>query len=87
MFQLGCSNLIGTKMLKKYMHGYLMHLKLYNKHQEKINIINSAAARQKKIADSISNEAPVRVETKEVVEDPRFMTMKDNPEFFEDKHS
>lgn len=46
------------------MHGYLMHLKLYNKHQEKINMINSAAARQKKIADSISNEVPMRVETK-----------------------
>jgi len=29
--QLGASNLIGGKMLKNYMHGYLMHLKLYNK--------------------------------------------------------
>jgi len=29
--QLGATNLIGGKMLRNYMHGYLMHLKLYNK--------------------------------------------------------
>jgi ribosome biogenesis protein ENP2 len=42
IFELGCTNLIGTKMLKEYMHGYLMHLKLYNKFQDKLQMINYA---------------------------------------------
>lgn len=31
------------------MHGYLMHLRLYNKFQEKLDMINYAEARKKKI--------------------------------------
>ena len=37
---LGCENLINTRMLKEHMHGFLMHDKLYNKLKDKIESAN-----------------------------------------------
>ena len=34
---LNCSNLIGTKMVKSHLHGFLMHNKLYEKLKAKSN--------------------------------------------------
>ena len=34
--KLNCTNLIGSKLLKSYLHGYLMHIKLYQKLYSKI---------------------------------------------------
>lgn len=31
IYDLDCQNLVGTRLLKPYLHGYLIHLKLYNK--------------------------------------------------------
>ncbi len=40
VYELGCENLINTKMLKEYMHGYLMHLRLYNKLKAKVDAVD-----------------------------------------------
>jgi ribosome biogenesis protein ENP2 len=65
--ELGCSNLVGTKMLKPSMHGFLMHLKLYNKIRVKLELANYAEARKKRIEEEVDGERPVRVENKQIV--------------------
>lgn len=64
-----------------------MHLRLYNKFQSKLDLINYAEARKKKIEQEVENQAPVRIEAKETVDDDRFNLMKNNPEFAIDKYS
>ena len=59
--ELGCSNLIGTKMLKEYMHGYLMHLKLYNRLKDKIELLNYKKNRDNVIEKRIQEEVPVAI--------------------------
>ena len=51
--ELGCSNLIGTKFLKEYLHGYLMHLKLYSKLKDKIDLINYKSERDRKVESEV----------------------------------
>ena len=87
VFELGCSNLVNTRLLKEYMHGYLMHIKLYNKVQHKLENINYAEQKQKAIKDKVESEAPRRIEEKEEVEDERFAVMKNNPNFEINKYS
>jgi len=37
---LKATNLLGTPMLKPHLHGYLMHMKLYNKLKAKTEVFN-----------------------------------------------
>lgn len=87
VFELGCTNLIGTKMLKEYMHGYLMHLRLYNKVKAKLELINYKESRSQRITQAVEDELPKAIEDKEIVVDDRFTMMKGNPEFKVDKLS
>ena len=48
--ELGCENLLNTKMLKEYMHGYLMHEKLYDKLRDKIDQADVVERQEKKVA-------------------------------------
>lgn len=41
-------------MLKEYMHGYLMHLKLYNKLKDKIEQANILERRKKRVEDIVN---------------------------------
>ena len=43
--ELGCENLINTRMLREHMHGYLMHEKLYNKFRDQIENADIAQRR------------------------------------------
>lgn len=69
------------------MHGYLMHVKLYNKVQSKLEMINYKEGREKRVTKAAEEEIPKAVEEKEVEMDERFGIMKDNPEFKVDRLS
>lgn len=64
-----------------------MHLRLYNKFQSKLDLINYAEARKKKIEQEVESQAPVRIEAKEAIDDDRFNLMKNNPDFAIDRYS
>ena len=74
IYDLGCEGLINTKMLKEHMHGYLMHLKLFNKLKSKMEGISYLEQRQQRIEKEAEKDLPKRVqEKKEAVEkDNRF---------------
>ena len=59
--ELGCENLINTKMLKEYMHGYLMHLRLYNKLKDKLEQANIVERRKKKVEELVNQEMPKKI--------------------------
>ena len=62
------------------MHGYLMHLKLFNKLKDKLFNANILEQKKRNIEKLVNEEMPKKVESKEVIEDDRFH-VKDNPEF------
>ena len=64
VFELGCTNLLGTKMLKEYMHGYLMHLRLYNKVKGKLELINYNQSRSNRVTKAAEDQAPKAVQEK-----------------------
>jgi ribosome biogenesis protein ENP2 len=80
VFELGCENLVNTKMLKEYMHGYLMHLKLFNKLKDKLHNADLLEKRKRKIDELVNQDLPKKIEVKESVQDSRFQ-INDNPDF------
>lgn len=62
VYELGCENLINTKMLKEYMHGYLMHLRLYNKLKAKVDAVDYQSKVQTQVEKDLNKSLPTRVE-------------------------
>lgn len=84
VYELGCENLINTKMLKEYMHGYLMHLRLYNKLRAKVDAVDYQSKIQVQVDKDLNKTLPIRVEKviEPVKEDNRFaVSMKSDPDF------
>ena len=87
VYELGCENLISTKMLKQYMHGYLMHLRLYNKLKAKVDAVDYKYKVQEQIDKELTKSLPVRIQNNDdrkesSVTNNRFTNlMKDNPDF------
>jgi hypothetical protein len=48
-------------MLKEYMHGYLMHLRLYSKLKDKLDAINIQDKRKKIVEDEVVKDLPKRI--------------------------
>ena len=66
------------------MHGYLMHLRLYNKLKSKVDAVDYHAKLQAQVDKDLTKLLPTRVEKIQpvVVQDNRFTTMmKDNPAY------
>jgi len=59
--QLGLSNLIGTSMLRAYMHGYFCDARLYNKAKALMNPFAYDEYRKKKIKEKMDEERTHRV--------------------------
>lgn len=58
---LGATSLIGTPMLKAYMHGFFVEIKLYNKLRAVSNPMEYEEYRKKKIADKIAEKTQSRI--------------------------
>ena len=58
---LGLSNLIGTNVLRAYMHGYFMDIRLYKKAKLITEPFNFEEFKQRKIKEKIENERENRV--------------------------
>jgi hypothetical protein len=48
-------------MLKEYMHGYLMHLRLYNKLKAKVDAVDYQSKLQAQLDKDLSKTLPTRV--------------------------
>uniref|UniRef100_A0A5S6R026 NUC153 domain-containing protein n=1 Tax=Trichuris muris TaxID=70415 RepID=A0A5S6R026_TRIMR len=59
--QLGLSNLIGTSLLRAYMHGYFMDARLYNKAKETVNPFAFDEYRRQKVREKLDEERKNRV--------------------------
>lgn len=53
MFELGCDNLINSRLLKEYMHGYLMHLKLYNRMRSKFEAVDVQSRKERRLKEKV----------------------------------
>jgi ribosome biogenesis protein ENP2 len=97
--ELGASGLIGTAMLKSYMHGYFMEMKLYSKLRAVSKPFEYEEHRKKSIQAKIDAKRASRITprkrvkesdamdfSKEVVSDPRFAALT-REEFQVDKDS
>lgn len=62
--ELNLSHLIGTQMLKAYMHGYFMSIRLYNKAKSLSQPFNYEEYKKKKIKEKIESERESRVNLK-----------------------
>ncbi len=49
-------------MLKEYMHGYLMHLRLYNKLKSKVDAVDYQSKVQAQVEKDLTKALPTRVE-------------------------
>lgn len=58
---LGAEGLIGGKMLKTYMHGYLMHLKLYNKLKMVSEPFKYEAYRKEQVKEKLAKDTKERI--------------------------
>jgi hypothetical protein len=48
-------------MLKEYMHGYLMHLRLYNKLKAKVDAVDYQSKLQAQLDKDLSKTLPTKV--------------------------
>lgn len=48
-------------MLKEYMHGYLMHLRLYNKLKTKVDAVDYQSKVQAQVEKDLNKSLPTRV--------------------------
>ncbi|KAL4470292.1 hypothetical protein ABPG74_011903 [Tetrahymena malaccensis] len=58
---LKATNLLGTPMLKPHLHGYLMHMKLYNKLKTKADVFNFQEYKQKEVAKKLEESNKSRL--------------------------
>lgn len=86
IFDLECQNLVGSKLIKPYLHGYLMHLKLYNKLIADKPLFDFDEYRKGKIEEKLNEKVPERIEFKQKASDDRF-NVGDNPDYVIDKYS
>lgn len=75
--ELGCANLIGTKMLKSYLHGYLMHIKLYHQLTAKQDTFKYLKYQQEQIKEKMEEKVKSRIQLKK-------QEIKYNREYFEE---
>ncbi|PRP79593.1 nucleolar protein 10-like [Planoprotostelium fungivorum] len=62
--KLGLAQLIGTKYLKQFMHGYWIDMKLYSKFRAIVSPYDYEKAKKERIAQKIDEERENRVKTK-----------------------
>jgi ribosome biogenesis protein ENP2 len=94
--RLGLGHLIGTDLLRAYMHGFFMDMRLYRKARDVSDPFEYARWRDEQIAEKIRKERESRVKRdaeiakeKAVAEikDPRFMRMVEDADFAVDQES
>ena len=62
LHDLGLSHLIGTNLLRAYMHGYFIDIRLYRKAKSIIEPYSVNRYKEKKIKDKIAQQRPNRVQ-------------------------
>ena len=62
LHDLGLSQLIGTNLLRAYMHGYFIDIRLYRKAKSIIEPYSVNRYKEKKIKDKIAQQRPNRVQ-------------------------
>ena len=69
--ELGLDHLIGTKMLRAYMHGYFMDNRLYGKAKSVSNPFSYEDYKNKKIAETMEKERQTRIAPKKKLKMPK----------------
>lgn len=64
--ELGLSNLIGTTLLRAYMHGYFIDFRLYNKAKAIVQPLAYKDFQKKKVKEKIEGERKKRIRTKQL---------------------
>ncbi|KAK2722714.1 hypothetical protein QYM36_003034, partial [Artemia franciscana] len=64
--ELGLSHLIGSEMLRAYMHGYFMDLRLYKKAKSLVDPFSIEKFKKKKISEKIDEERANRVQVRKL---------------------
>uniref|UniRef100_A0A146LVV4 Nucleolar protein 10 n=2 Tax=Lygus hesperus TaxID=30085 RepID=A0A146LVV4_LYGHE len=62
--ELQISHLIGSKMLRGYMHGYFMSMKLYNRAKSMVQPFSYEEYKRKKIREKLEKESTSRIQLK-----------------------
>lgn len=93
--ELNLAHLIGTPMLRAYMHGYFMSIRLYNKAKSLSESFNYEEYKKKKVREKIESERESRVQLKtlpkvnkdlalKLMDDSRKPKKKNGPSLLED---
>jgi ribosome biogenesis protein ENP2 len=84
LIDLGLDNLEGTNLLKGYMHGFFIDMRLYNKAKSLVNPINFEKYKSEKIQKKIEESRPQRLQVRSDVPKVnrdialKFMDLEDN---------